>query len=249
MKLDIFKNQQELAQAATEQGNLASPEFREMVSFYFVSRYFTALYEARHGKIPIQIWNEYRNALDHFMRSLTQDEESRVFQLQKMEGHLLRSTIDILKIYSHSEIESINNELGNYSAKAWASLNNGEVYPGIKANFNLAVSELEKAKITDLGDEQTFRLLDGYLSAAFRLIEVRNTIQQHVPGLHQFEKSEFSVINKKVSDKKFQIFGSLAAGVGAGAIASIFLDDPFVGLALAVSAIALFHSLSGRSSK
>lgn len=241
-------------ESARLQANLAPPEFRAMVSLYFVSRYFTVLFEARYGEIPLQVWDEYRKALDHFMQSLTQEKDTiKHSQLRKMEDHLFRAAVDILKMFCHRGIKDIEKELGAYSKKVWLSLNNGDIYHQISLNLYESVSEFEKAKLTGLGDEQSFSSLSVYLSPAFKLVNTRDMLQEALPELHQLEKLESNVINQKVnqkvSDKKFQIFGSLAAGIGVGAIASIFFDEPTYGLALAIAAITIFQLLIRWSSK
>lgn len=247
----MIADKDELMEVAWRKAKLAPPEFQNMVSYYYVSRYFTSLFEARNHSIPIQVWNEYRNALDHFFRAITVSDdkkESEIPDYKFMEAHVLSATLDILKLFCHRELEYTQEELGSYSKKVWLSVNNGEAYFSIKDALNNALAEFDNAKVVG-SDETSDIALDLYLTAAFKTMAVKNIALDLLPELHQASRSESNIIKKNISDKNFRIFGSIAAGLGAAAIASIFLNDIVIGGILATVVMGVFYSLIQRGSK
>ncbi|MBE0491312.1 MAG: hypothetical protein IBX44_03560 [Sulfurospirillum sp.] len=92
--IEIFKTKDELLQKAGEQSNKVEEKYKQSIFLYFIARYFVSVHEAKFGTIPIQVWNEYRNALDHFFRNLTNNDPAHI---GKMEGHIQRAVLDILK--------------------------------------------------------------------------------------------------------------------------------------------------------
>jgi len=70
--------------------------YRELLYYNFSLRYFIAYYEARFDKIPLQVYNEYRMAFDHFMRSFIDKTERN--DRDKALSHTRRGVLDILKL-------------------------------------------------------------------------------------------------------------------------------------------------------
>ena len=99
--LDI-ESADELFERAKRQSNAVNAqEYRRTVELYYVARYLVSVFESREQELPIQVWNEYRNALDHFARHLTVSpdivSEDDHHHLRKMEGHIQRAALDICK--------------------------------------------------------------------------------------------------------------------------------------------------------
>ena len=65
----------ELKQLAEASVSLVTQNnLKSSVYYYTIARYLVALFEAHSYSLPIQVWNEYRNSLDHLIRSfLTND--------------------------------------------------------------------------------------------------------------------------------------------------------------------------------
>jgi hypothetical protein len=70
--------------------------YRELLYYNFSLRYFIAYYEARFDKIPLQVYNEYRMAFDHFMRFFIDKKEKNDWN--KALSHTRRGVLDILKL-------------------------------------------------------------------------------------------------------------------------------------------------------
>lgn len=98
----IFKTPAELLQAAELTSAGAEKSYCHAAYLYFIARFMVAVYEARMGRLPIQVWNEYRNALDHFMRFVTNPVDENTAQLSRMEGHIQRAVLDICKFFCHA---------------------------------------------------------------------------------------------------------------------------------------------------
>ena len=87
----FFHEPQELANRVTTE------KYKKIAETYFLLKHATSLYEAHSKVLPIQVFNEMRNALDHFVRSLIQDGDEEGAHINKMEGHLQRALFDISK--------------------------------------------------------------------------------------------------------------------------------------------------------
>lgn len=91
----------ELFKRAEVQAGSVPPGYEPTVQLYYIARYMVSAFEARDQTLPLQIWNEYRNAFDHFARHLTATDdilkEDKHRHLNKMEGHIQRAVLDICK--------------------------------------------------------------------------------------------------------------------------------------------------------
>ena len=73
-QINIFDTKEELLAEAQKQAQRVEEfNLKKATKLYFLARYFVAVYESRFSQIPIQVWNEYRNALDHYFRYLTEE--------------------------------------------------------------------------------------------------------------------------------------------------------------------------------
>jgi hypothetical protein len=72
-------------------------KYREFLYYNFSLRYFVAYYESRFDTIPLQVYNECRMTLDHFMR-FSIDEKDEGNNLNKALNHIRRGVLDILKL-------------------------------------------------------------------------------------------------------------------------------------------------------
>jgi len=175
----IFQSKADLITAAQEQANKVKPEFQHSTYVYFITRYFVSAFESRYDSIPIQVWNEYRNALDHFFRHLTETgaektsghETSKTKQLLKMEGHLQRAALDIMKIYCHKAKDSINELRTSYKPEIIQLVDNGEFHSFLITETHRAEGLFEEAKVCDqvLGEtSHTDKdVINKYLEAVF----------------------------------------------------------------------------------
>jgi hypothetical protein len=64
---------------------------REIPYYYFVLKNFIAVHESNFGTIPVQIYNEHRMALDHFVRAKTSNYKEHI---NSAIGHLRRAVLE-----------------------------------------------------------------------------------------------------------------------------------------------------------
>lgn len=173
----IFENKEDLLQQANEQSNKVVPVHQQSVLLYFIARYFVSLYEGRFGEIPIQVWNEYRNALDHFFRHLTNDNSTH---LKKMEGHLQRAALDIMKIYCHEAQQKIVEQKAEFKIEVLQLVDNGQFNSELIQELDNAEELFVTAKVDDsvLGDDShtNQEILGKYLDAVFAFDKVYRKI-------------------------------------------------------------------------
>ena len=99
--LDIASAGELFARAKRQADAVGAVEYRRTVELYYIARYLVSLFESREQQLPLQVWNEYRNAFDHFVRHLTVSNDMALddghHHLRKMEGHIQRAALDICK--------------------------------------------------------------------------------------------------------------------------------------------------------
>lgn len=175
-QLKLFQSKEELFKEAENNISLAPEGLKNAIKFYYVSRYFVAIYESRYQEVPIQVWNEYRNALDHFFRHLTaggnlESLEDVTTHPKKMEGHLQRAALDVLKIFSHKSHDSVLTLKKEHNPKILKLVDNGLFIKNLNDEIHRATSLFELAKVSDscLGNDsvKNNQVLEMYLDAAF----------------------------------------------------------------------------------
>ena len=191
----FFENLDELLEKAKEEADKVDAGLKESVKLYFIARYFVAIFEARYGKIPIQVWNEYRNALDHYFRWQTTKKSSGDTHRGRMERHLQRAALDILKIFVHETILTIEEWHSKFSIEVYNLVDNGKFRPEFIELEKKVRANFEEAKISDsiLGesDEDDDKVLAMYLNAAYaadslklKLLD-RQTDFERAQSIHQ----------------------------------------------------------------
>lgn len=128
----------------------AQDPYKQIVEVYYIARYFMSWFESRETpEVPIQVWNEYRMAMDHFMRSLTSEEAENEAQLRRMDAHLQRAALDVLKLLFTSMSDSCGQFFKGYSAKAVNTLESGEFRTKATRLSDCAQLQYHKAKLMD----------------------------------------------------------------------------------------------------
>lgn len=195
--ITIFKNRGELLLEAKKQANKVEEKLSQSVYLYFVTRYFVSIFEARFGEISIQVWNEYRNALDHYFRHLTQAETKN---LSKMEAHLQRAALDIMKFYCHKSQDKLNEEKNNYKKEVLALVDNGNFYPTLLKGIHTSESLFMEAKAFDstLGEDAKTNenILDKYMEALFSFDETYHNFIIKISDIENAERSHNAITDK-----------------------------------------------------
>ncbi|WP_374088066.1 hypothetical protein [Methylomicrobium lacus] len=167
----LFKTFDELERSAIKCSKNAPKRLQHSTYLYFIARFFVSMYEVLYAEIPIQVWNEYRNALDHLFRYISTPVEND--HLKKMEGHLLRSVLDITKLMYYKSKEYLDNE--------------GNIYKDDEVVRQLASAAEElfikaRQEDIDLGGEsnQDVKILKLYMQCAFLVIDLRSHINNKI---------------------------------------------------------------------
>jgi len=167
----------DLESAATEVSNIAPEDYQHSVFLYFIARYLVAVFEAKFAQLPIQVWNEYRNALDHFFRHITSGAESSR-HLAKFEGHIQRAVLDIAKTICHMSAERFAADMEKENTEALRLVNDGDFYSELLNKSHEAEKSFIQAKVTDgeLGEDRSVnkQVLGLYLDACFKYFQLED---------------------------------------------------------------------------
>jgi hypothetical protein len=168
--IEIFNSKEKLEEAASLISIKAPDGLRQSTYLYFLARYLVIFYEANFAEVPVQVWNEYRNALDHYFRSITGENEASK-HLTKMEGHLQRAVLDICKLSCHKTEGRFAQALASENKDALRLVDNGEFYSHLIEMFNEAKETFVSAKACDLrlgdGANMDREIVGKYLQALY----------------------------------------------------------------------------------
>lgn len=216
-----FDSPEDLLNKAKSVTSKAPPDLKESIEPYFVSRYFVAVYEARHGEIPIQVWNEYRNALDHLFRHLVNPSNGST-QINSAHKHFIRAALDILKLHTHRTQDSINKIKDTYDTRVLELVDNGEFIIKLNKSTANAIDLFEFAKISDseLGDDhnKNSAVLKKYLTAAFAFEDIGREIKKKTHSIEK-AKNQYSTIHD--SGHKHSVFSGIIIHLISAAIGSL----------------------------
>lgn len=209
-----FTSPRELFDAADQQVKHACSELKPSVFYYFVARYLVVLFEAANAQIPLQVWNEYRNALDHFMRHATNpnggaglphNEDSHI---QKMERHLLRATLDTCKLLTVKSQEKVAWLVEHWGKETLDMIDGGRLYLSIENCRKEAIVLLEQAKATDFklgGDfDSDKEVILQYLEALFKINEAHDFMIDNNIALNS-AKLKLSQLKENFSKKQLSV--------------------------------------------
>jgi hypothetical protein len=145
-------------------------QYKELAYYHFMLRHILAYYEARVDVAPVQIYNEYRMAFDHYMRRVEMNNEGHE---KKALAHLLRANLDIIKLGCYWLKEYCEKKHRWMPKKALGIISNGEY---IKTYTKLQVcaeglfrEAKEKEVLIDESDNMD--ILDKFLVAFLKYKE------------------------------------------------------------------------------
>lgn len=218
---EIFPTKLALENAASETSQNAPEEYRHSVYLYFIARYLVALYEIEFGAIPLQVWNEYRNALDHFFRYIA-DSDNPKDQLDSMERHLQRAVLDVSKIYCHDSSDRFKILLNDEDHESLRLVDNGSFYGELTTTQSNVTRCFIEAKTADskLGMEEKAdkEVLSKYLDAVYGFRSLRNIMIDRREDIDRitFETGNLKARTEKETHShafKSHILASLAAKI------------------------------------
>lgn len=236
----IFNSIEELTTASEYSTSNTLDEYKHAAYLYYIARYLVALYEARIGELPVQVWNDYRNALDHFMRFVTNPVDSNKAQISRMEGHIQRAVLDINKYLCHEMESKINSMIEQEDLDCLRMIDNGEFYKKVLEDMRVAMAKFVNAKTTDneLGsNRETNKGIVGlYLDACFSYIDVeryincrRVDIENAAQHLLSIRNSTESNVRQEESEKphvRHHLIGHLIWAIIAGC--SLFIWENYL---------------------
>ncbi|ORU95111.1 MAG: hypothetical protein A6F71_10635 [Cycloclasticus sp. symbiont of Poecilosclerida sp. M] len=235
----IFDTKNDLIKAAEKQASRVEEDYKHSTYLYYIVRYFVSVFESRYGAIPLQVWNEYRNALDHFFRYLTNNADNQVNgqprQLSKMEGHLQRAALDIMKIHCHKTKDSVSEMKKSYKPEVLQLVDNGDFFTYLISETNRAEQLFEEAKIYDsnLGETASLdkEVLEKYLEAAFVFDALKLELINKATDINVANQN-YSLIHHKGSagSTKLHIFIHALVYFVLGLI--VFILTPFLEIAV-----------------
>jgi len=167
----LFEDVSSLEKAAEFYASKANPRhFSEALYLYFIARYLVSVFEVEFRELPIQVWNEYRNALDHFFRYVESGEKN---QIAKMNGHIQRAVLDVCKFYCYRAYDQFND---NLQQDIYPWLKSPEIKARLVADIEQAKKLFIEAKNSDVAlgsDEPGNRLvIRKYLKVFFRYLDI-----------------------------------------------------------------------------
>jgi hypothetical protein len=187
------------AQVYSSSVSLEYSHFKKIVELYFVVKQLIIFYETKVNSLPTQVFNELRNALDHFVRSLillddlghaSMDESKRAAymksQLSKMEGHLQRALFDIAKLGCGKIDEKISSDHKKFGTLAIARANNGEYAIDVfslldNAEKSLVDARNEEAKV---GGENDLSVRNKFIEAFSAYVMVYDYHKRNLSALY-----------------------------------------------------------------
>lgn len=212
----IFATKEELLNSIDSSTIQAGSEYQGVSKFYYLARYFMVIYEAQFQELPIQVWNEYRNALDHFVRQINNQspEDNPESHKNKMEGHLQRATLDTLKLLIIRTIDSIKNTQSCYTKEVLSLVDNGTFIEYIAKERHNIEKLFTIAKVSDCnlggGDIEDNAVLENYLDTAFLAMKVRDTLLNKQVDIARAEDRHTSI---KSAGKTLSMTQSVLAGI------------------------------------
>jgi len=221
--VDMF-DRESFFEEANALADKAPTLYGEAVKLYFFARYFVSVFEARNNTLPIQVWNEYRNALDHYMRFLTSDDYTTELsedgsypsQHREMKGHLQRAVLDIAKLTCHTNSDWIQKKLDRYDRNTLGLVDNGNFILEIDRKISDAELLFTKAKCEDkmLGknSRQNNTIVEMYLNAVFEYEDARSKIKSKLTDIKNAQTNRKYFENKgaKISIKSAILIGLVA---------------------------------------
>lgn len=148
-------------------------ELRDAVYLYFLTKQAVSLYEAQINYLPLQVYNEMRNALDHYMRAIIQPTglanlgQRRQNHIKKMAEHLQRALLDVIKLTCAAMVEKIDGTHKRLGETALSLTMDGEYIKQITQRRMHAEQQLVNAKLIEhqLGNGTEVDVRNAYLKA------------------------------------------------------------------------------------
>ena len=196
-----YQTKNDLVDAANRTAKSAQSQYEHSTYLYFLARYLVILYEVKFAALPMQVWNEYRNALDHHFRSVTTtDAPAMASHIRKMEGHLHRAVLDVCKLFCRHYSEALEKTYQALNSDTVRFVDNGKFEDEYLRSMRGAQSLFVHAKAQDLalgdganGDKD---ILNLYLDSVYKLLTTEELLDAKI---HDISKA--TLLIKGLQDK------------------------------------------------
>ncbi|SFV69837.1 hypothetical protein MNB_SUP05-5-1139 [hydrothermal vent metagenome] len=199
--LDITNTQTLLDKAQEQSNKTQDKQYKETIRLYYIARYFVSIFEAFGHKVPIQVWNEYRNAFDHFARHMTMSERDSN-HIKKIESHIQRAVLDICKFLCLEYADFFKEEIAEHTDYL-GLVDNGKFLTSIENIFNNAQKIFTEAKQVDssLGsnNEKDKQVVEYYCNAVFEYKKIHTMFTNTQTLLDKAQEQ-----SNKTQDKQYQ---------------------------------------------
>jgi hypothetical protein len=145
-------------------------EEKDLVYYYFLLKHYIAEYESYFDIVPpVQVFNEHRMTLDHFIRAKRAvHEKNREEDMNKATDHMLRGLLDILKLNCAGLRTKIVKRHAYIPHKVLGGVSNGEYIKEFIKLQNIAEDSINAAKRSDYiqnGDDKKINLANKFIYA------------------------------------------------------------------------------------
>jgi hypothetical protein len=168
---EITKSVADFIKGPNERADVVSAgdqQYKESVRIYFLLKEASALFEAESKTLPTQVFNEMRNALDHFMRSLVvANPKSKEGNIKQVENHIQRGFLDISKLICAYYDEATKGRHDRISEQVLGNITNGDYIKEFTRLQTTAHSKFTEAKVIDykLGTDGQGNVREAYIDA------------------------------------------------------------------------------------
>jgi len=144
------------------------------------------LFETEGGTLPVQIFNEIRNAFDHFVRSIVNESDQQK-NIGKIEGHIQRALLDVCKLTCLFYQEKVKDIHKRYPHKSLVLVSNGNYIKEFTNREVLCETQLIDAKYSDflLGEnaKENKDVLTKYVQSLISYKDLKNHQKQNLGNL------------------------------------------------------------------
>lgn len=197
--------------------------YKPCVEIYLLLKQVTSLYEAESKVLPLQVFNEMRNSIDHFMRSLITSGQPSESHIGKMEGHLQRGYLDVCKLLCYHYDNKTKSVHKFVTRAAVGMANDGEYVKEFTIKQQLAYKKFSDAKFED------YRLGDDHSEKSVRILYLEAVLLHKELCSYQCEKMSALtfMLCKSMAFRSFFTGTNFIVGVGSGIVASILFTKLF----------------------
>lgn len=210
-------------------------EMREVVRAYYYTKSAIALCEARGSTLTIQVFNEFRSAVDHYTRAITadnHDNDTREAHLRSTVGHIQRAFLDVAKLGCASIRDAIDQVHSRFGNAVIGQAKEGEYGKKISSLIYVAENALYRAKIeeTRLGDDaaKNIAVRDMFFEALTTHVVAHKYQQKHIGNLYWATGSIAATRGLRWLGTALARFaGVIAASIASYAYAKGWISLPF----------------------